>query len=82
MKYLFLFFLAMVLLHLFYNYLLLPLLRDKYKYQLFALRDQFRRYELENSEKINPELAEYFKKTINKTINIVKIFIILLQLLK
>lgn len=64
----------MVIVHMFYNYLLLPLLRDKYKYKLFSLRDEFRRYELENKGEINPELIDYFKHTVNKTINMVEIF--------
>ena len=73
MEILFLLFLTILLLHILYNYLALPLLREKLKYQLFALRDKFRRYELENKGKVNSELLEYFKGTINKTINIVEI---------
>ncbi len=74
MNYLLPVFLAMFLLHLFYNYLVLPLLRDSLKYQLFSLRDEFRQYELDNRDILNHDIVDYMKGTVNRTIDMVETF--------
>ncbi len=67
-------FIILCVLHLSYECLILPTLRLRGKYKLFALRDRLRSYEIKNGGTLNKNLMRYMHGSINVSIQTVDFF--------
>lgn len=76
MKIIVIIFLSLCVLHLVYECLILPTFRLKKRYQLFALRDRLRDYEIESRDKVklNNNLMRYMYGSLNMAIQTLNFF--------
>jgi len=61
-------------LHIVYDFIVLPSVRLRFRYKLFALRDELRMLKIENAEGIDNDAFKYLQESLNIAANILSRF--------